>query len=61
MPIWLRKFTYSKLKEYLNPTTTENVVEKSRDAMRRGATDSPVSQINVPTYVTKANKVSPKK
>jgi hypothetical protein len=62
MPIWLRKFTFSKIREHYNPDTTEDVVSKSKDAMRKGAADGAAPKVNVPTYITKANKrASPKK
>jgi hypothetical protein len=61
MPIWLRKFTFNKLKEYYQPKENDDVVEKSKQAMKSAQSDGVIPKINVPTYVTKASKVSPKK
>jgi hypothetical protein len=61
MPIWLRKFTFSKLKEHYHPTDNDDVVEKSRQAMKTAQADGIAPKISTPTYVTKAIKVSPKK
>jgi len=56
MPIWLRNFTFNKLKEHYNPKDQDDVVSKSKSAMRTAQSDGIVPKINVPTYVTKASK-----
>jgi hypothetical protein len=57
MPIWLRNFTYSKLKEHYQPKDNDDdVVEKSKQAMRTAQTDGTVPKVQVPTYVTTATK-----
>jgi len=65
MPIWLRKFTFSKLRDHfekLNPdNNVDDVVAKSKAAMRMGANDGAAPKVNVPTYVTKASKASQQK
>jgi hypothetical protein len=61
MPIWLRKFTFSKLKEHYQPSDEDDVVSKSKQAMKTAQADGVIPKVNVPTYVTKASKVSPKK
>jgi hypothetical protein len=55
MPIWLRKFTFNKLKEWYN---TENQ-NPNEDSWVKGAAKEEASknkQVKVPTYVTKASK-----
>lgn len=53
MPIWLRKFTFNKLKDHYNkPSANE-------DSWTQGNVKEEASknkQIKVPTYVTKASK-----
>jgi hypothetical protein len=61
MPIWLRKFTFNKLKEHYQPSDENDVVSKSKQAMKTAQSDRVIPKVNVPTYVTKASKVSPKK
>ena len=62
MPIWLRKFTFNKLKAYyeqVNNSEKEDNVQKSISAMRSvGATKdkSPIGKVAPPTYVTKASR-----
>ena len=56
MPIWLRNFTFNKLKEHYQPKEDDDVVEKSKQAMRTAQTDGTVPKVQVPTYVTKASK-----
>lgn len=62
MPIWLRKFTFNKLKthyEKVNNQENEDNVQKSINAMKSvGATKdkAPINKISPPTYVTKALK-----
>lgn len=61
MPIWLRNFTFNKLKEHYQPSDNNDVVEQSKQAMRTAQTDVATPKIQVPTYVTKASKASSKK
>ena len=61
MPIWLRKFTFNNLKEHYQPSDNDDVVEKSKQAMKAAQSEGIAPKVNVPTYVTKASKVSPKK
>jgi hypothetical protein len=62
MPVWLRTFTYNKLKNYydkINNQENTNNVEKSIENMKSvGATRDklPIKKISPPTYVTKASK-----
>ena len=62
MPVWLRTFTYNKLKNYydkVNNQENTNNVEKSIENMKSvGATRDklPIKKISPPTYVTKASK-----
>lgn len=62
MPIWLRKFTFNKIKSYydkVNNQENQDNVQKSIAAMKSvGATKdkTPVGKITPPTYVTKASK-----
>ena len=59
MPIWLRKFTFKKLQEHYQPDD-EDVVTASKQAMKSNQNNI-APKVNVPTYVTKASKVSSKK
>jgi len=56
MPVWLRRFTYSKILEhYEKKNNTTNTVNDSIKSMKSvGAVNSP--KVNVPSYVTKASK-----
>jgi hypothetical protein len=62
MPIWLRKFTFNKLKSYYEKQSnaeSEDNIQKSIAAMKSvGATKDKLSstKISPPTYVTKALK-----
>jgi hypothetical protein len=62
MPVWLRNFTYNKLKSHydkINNQENTNNVEKSIKNMKSvGATRDklPIKKISPPTYVTKASK-----
>jgi hypothetical protein len=62
MPIWLRRFTFHKLKSHydtINNQENQDTVQKSIAAMKSvGATKDrqPVKTISPPTYVTKASK-----
>jgi len=62
MPIWLRKFTFHKLRSHYDKISNqENAdnVQKSISAMKSiGATKdkAPMNKISPPTYVTKASK-----
>ena len=54
MPIWLRNFTFKKIKQFYEDTGTNNdTVEKSIAAMKAAGTDQ---KVNVPSYITKASK-----
>lgn len=62
MPIWLRKFTFHKLKSHYDKVgnqENQDNVQKSINAMKSvGATKDKTSigKISPPTYVTKASK-----
>ena len=47
MPIWLRKFTFEKLKEYYSPEE-KDTLETSLEAAKE------TQKIQIPAYVTKA-------
>lgn len=51
MPIWLRKFTFNKLKEHYNPKK-DDVVDESIKNMKI----APKIPKPTPTYSTKASK-----
>ena len=61
MPIWLRKFTFNKLQEHYQPKDNEDIVQKSKQAMKSAQADGVIPKVNVPTYVTKASRASSKK
>ncbi len=50
MPIWLRKFTFNKLKDYYAPKK-DDVVDESIKALKSAPVQRPK-----PSYVTKASK-----
>jgi len=55
MPLWLRNFTFNKLKEYYNDQQPKN----GDDSWTQGSVREEASKnktIQVPTYVTKASK-----
>ena len=54
MPIWLRKFTFNKLKEYYTPKDNKNESSWTQGDVKEEASKN--KQIKVPTYVTKASK-----
>ena len=56
MPIWLRLFTYNKLKEYYqnqNKNEEEDIVQKSIQTMKSVQNNKTITP---PTYITKASK-----
>ena len=55
MPIWLRKFTYTKLTEWYNKSNSN----KNEDSWLSGETKENAAKnkkVKPPTYVTKASK-----
>ncbi len=56
MPIWLRNFTYSKIKEFHEKKNPQNdiVKESIQNLKSVGAVSD--SKIQVPSYITKASK-----
>jgi hypothetical protein len=58
MPIWLRKFTFSKLRDYHSPKDENNVEKSINNLKLAGAQNSkpPISKITPPSYITKASK-----
>lgn len=54
MPIWLRKFTFNKLKEHYTPKQNKNEESWTQGGVKEEAAKN--KQIKVPTYVTKASK-----
>ena len=56
MPIWLRKFTFNKIKEWYEnqkPTKNEDSWVNNSEAKQEASKNK---NIKVPTYVTKASK-----
>lgn len=50
MPIWLRKFTFNKIKEFYEP-------ENNKDAQSQMENKEALAKLNIPpTYSTKATK-----
>lgn len=58
MPVWLRKYTFNKIREYYekkNNAQKEDTVQQSIKNMKAaGAVNN--TKVQVPTYVTKASK-----
>ena len=55
MPIWLRNFTFNKLKSWYN----EQQLQNGDDSWTQGSAKEEASKnkkVQVPTYVTKASK-----
>ena len=60
MPIWLRNFTFSKIKEHYDSQKSQNqddTIEKSIQTMKQANTDKTITP---PAYVTKAKRVPQK-
>jgi hypothetical protein len=55
MPIWLRKFTFNKIKEWYDQSKA-NKNENSWLSGEAKQTASKNKKVNPPTYVTKASK-----
>ena len=53
MPIWLRNFTFNRIKQFYEDNNSTNTVEQSISAMKSVGADK---KQNIPTYVTKASK-----
>jgi hypothetical protein len=56
MPIWLRKFTFNKIKEWYDKQQSDDqddVVEQSIKTLKSAQTTAPIKP---PTYITKASK-----
>ena len=62
MPIWLRIFTYNKIKEFYEANNTKDqnsIVEQNIKALKSSGNTKekqPVGKITPATYVTKASK-----
>lgn len=54
MPIWLRIFTYNKIKEhYENKNNQNDVVQESINTLKSAGTAKPITP---PSYITKASR-----
>jgi hypothetical protein len=55
MPIWLRNFTFNKIKEWYNPQndTNDSSWIDNKEAKREASNNK---KVKIPTYVTKASK-----
>jgi hypothetical protein len=62
MPIWLRKFTYNKIKEFYEASNTKDqnsVVDQNIKTLKSSGNTKdkqPLKKISPATYVTKASK-----
>jgi len=62
MPIWLRKFTYNKIKEFYEASNTKDqnsVVDQNIKTLKSSGNtknQQPLGKISPATYVTKALK-----
>lgn len=56
MPLWLRRFTYNKIKEHYEKRNEQPdvVAESIKNIKAAGNTNT--NKIQVPTYITKASK-----
>lgn len=60
MPIWLRNFTFSKIKEHHDTQKSQNqddTIAKSIQTMKKANADKTITP---PTYVTKAKRAPQK-
>jgi hypothetical protein len=53
MPVWLRKYTFNKLKEWYKPDTSNEDSWVQGEGRKQAVKNK---QIKTPTYVTKASK-----
>ena len=56
MPIWLRKFTFSKLEKYYEEKTSKKGEESWTSENMKNSAKKESKKINVPNYITKASK-----
>ena len=58
MPIWLRKFTFLKLRDHYSQDDNDNVEKSISNLKAAGAVNDkpPISKITPPSYITKASK-----
>ena len=62
MPIWLRKFTYNKIKEFYESNNTKDqnsIIDQSIKTLKSSGNTKdkqPLKKISSATYVTKASK-----
>jgi hypothetical protein len=56
MPLWLRRFTYNKLREFYEKKNEQpdTVAESIKNMKSAGATNN--TKVQIPSYVTKASK-----
>lgn len=55
MPIWLRNFTFNKIKSFYTPTDNqEDMINKSVNSMKQAMMNGVVPPPNSTSYVTKA-------
>lgn len=59
MPIWLRKFTYNKIKEFYKPTSEDEESWTNQDN-KNLAKKNQKAVIKPPSYITKLKKKQPK-
>jgi hypothetical protein len=55
MPLWLRRFTFNKLKEWHTPTENENENSWIKNSVAKEEA-SKNKKIQPPTYITKASR-----
>jgi hypothetical protein len=59
MPIWLRRFTFNKIKEHYdneNQSGNKDVVTQNRNTLKTAGATSEKQKINIPSYTIKASK-----
>ena len=56
MPLWLRRFTYNKLREFYEKKNEQpdTVAESIKNMKSAGATNN--TKVQIPSYITKASK-----
>lgn len=58
MPIWLRKFTFSKINKWYEEQNSESSTNNAEESIAnmKAAGSVAKKEVNVPSYVTKASK-----
>ena len=56
MPIWLRKFTFNKLKQWYDSQSKPENDESWTSGQSRQIAKEEIKKVKIPDYITKASK-----